>query len=118
MNLILRLLINAAALWVAAQLVNGISLDGGFGAILIVALIFGVVNAIIRPILTLFTLPAVILTLGLFIFVINALMLWLTSAMSSTLTVNGFGAALLGSIVISLVSWLLSIFLKDSDDKQ
>lgn len=116
MKILIRLLINAAALWAAAELVGGISLEGGVVAILIVAIIFGLVNALIRPILTLFTLPAIILTLGLFIFVINALMLWLTAAISNTLTVEGFGSALLGSIVISLVSWLLSIFLKDDDD--
>ena len=118
MKLIVRLLINAAALWVAAQIVRGISLDGGVVAILIVALIFGIVNAIVRPILAIFTLPAIILTLGLFIFIINALMLMLTDALSNTLSVDGFGSALLGSLIITVVSWVLSIVLNDKDDKQ
>ena len=118
MKLLIRLLINAAALWAAAEVVNGITLEGGFLTILIVALIFGVINAIIRPILTIFSLPFIIVTLGLFIFVINALMLMLTGALTSALTVNGFGAALLGSLIISIVSWFLGIFLNDDDNKK
>ncbi|WP_420629336.1 phage holin family protein [Candidatus Leptofilum sp.] len=117
MKLIIRLLINAAALWAAAQIVDGVTLEGSFATILFVALIFGIVNAIVRPILTIFSLPFIIVTLGLFVFVLNALMLMLTDAISSALTVDGFGAALLGSLVISVVSWLLGVFLKD-DDKQ
>lgn len=115
MKLIIRLLINAAALWAAAQIVNGITLQGSFFAILIVALIFGLVNALVRPLLTLFSLPFIVITLGLFVFVINALMLMLTGAISGALTVDGFGSALLGSFIISFVSWLLGIFLKDDD---
>ncbi|GJM40385.1 MAG: hypothetical protein DHS20C20_06670 [Ardenticatenaceae bacterium] len=117
MKLIIRLLINAAALWAAAQIVGGISLEGSFGTILVVALIFGVVNAIVRPILTLFSIPFIVVTLGLFIFVINALMLMLTGAISNALSVDGFGAALLGSLVITIVSWLLGVFLKDDEKK-
>lgn len=115
MKLIIRLLINAVALWAAAQLVTGISLEGNLITVLFVALIFGLVNAIIRPILTIFSLPFIVVTLGLFIFVINALMLWLTSALIGALSVSGFGAALLGSLVISLVSWVLGEVLKDDE---
>jgi len=115
MKLIIRLLINAAALWAAAEIVNGISLEGSFGAILFVALIFGLINALVRPIITILSLPFVLVTLGLFLLVINALMLMLTAAISNSLSVEGFGAALLGSLVISVVSWFLGVFLKDDD---
>lgn len=118
MKLIIRLAINAVALWVAAQLVAGISLSDNLTSILLVALVFGIVNAIVRPILAIFTLPAILLTLGLFIFVINALMLMLTGWLTSALTVEGFGAALLGSLIISIVSWFLSVFLKDDNEHE
>jgi putative membrane protein len=118
MKLLIRLLINAAALYAAAELVGGISLEGSFGTILIVALIFGVINAIVRPILTIFSLPFIVVTLGLFLLVINALMLMLTASLSSALYVEGFGAALLGSLVISVVSWFLGVFLKDDDKRR
>lgn len=124
MNLILRLAINAAALWVAAALVPGIGF-GGEGqqqltTVLVVALIFGIINALIKPIIAFFTCPFYLLTLGLFTFIVNALMLMLTAAIANTLgqpfVVEGFGAALIGSIVVSLVSWVLSIFVHDDDD--
>ena len=118
MKLLIRLLINAAALYAAAELVGGISLEGSFGTILIVALIFGVINAIVRPILTIFSLPFIVVTLGLFLLVINALMLMLTASLSSALYVEGFGAALLGSLVITIVSWFLGVFLKDDEKRR
>ncbi len=123
MSLLLRWLINAVALLVAAWLVPGIRL-GAAGrhatardwlALAAVALIFGIVNAIIRPILIILSLPLEILTLGLFTFVINALMLLLTSGISQRLSlgfhVDGFITALLAALVISVVSFLLSRFL-------
>jgi putative membrane protein len=113
MKLIIRLLINAAALWVAAYLVTGIDLDGSAAAILIVVLVFGLVNAIIKPILKLFSLPAVILTLGLFTLLINAAMLGLTAAVTDALTIDGFLPAILGAIVISIVSAVLSFLVPD-----
>ncbi len=113
MKLFIRLVINAIALWAAAELVDGILLTGEIGGILIVALIFGLINAVIGPILKILSFPFIIVSLGLFILVINALLLWLTAALSSNLSVSGFGSAFLGAIIISLVSWLLSIFLKD-----
>jgi putative membrane protein len=116
MKLILHLLINAAALWVAVHLVRGISYQGGPVPFLGVALVFGVVNVLVKPLATLFSLPFVVLTLGLFLLVINALMLWLTSALAGTLGlrfhVAGFVPALLGSIVVSFVSLVLSAFVK------
>ncbi len=117
MKLIIRLIINAIALWAAAYLVNGIHLTDKIGGVLIVALIFGLINAIIRPILKLLSFPFIIVTLGLFTLVINALMLMLTDALASDyLAVAGFGAAFWGAIVISLVSWLLNVFLKDDKE--
>lgn len=117
MKLILRILITMAALYAASRWVNGISTDGSVLALAGVALVFGVVNALVKPILTLLSLPVVMLTLGLFLLVVNALMLMLTSAISSSLGlgfhVAGFVPALIGSIVISLVSFLLSTLIPD-----
>lgn len=120
-KLILRLVINAAALWVAAQVVPGIRLGEGaevaVTSLLLVALIFGLINALIKPIVQLVTCPAYILTLGLFTFVVNAAMLQLTAWVSSgVLRVDRFWDALLGGIVISIVSTLLSIFVSEDDD--
>ena len=120
MRLILRILINAAALWAAVHLVSGIHFTGSTINLLCVALVFGILNAIVRPILFFFSLPLLIITLGLFTFVLNAIVLLLTSALSSRLGlgffVDGFGAAFWGAIVISIVSMLLSIFVHDSRD--
>ncbi len=113
MRLIIRILVNAAALWVAAKIVAGIDLTGNIWGILLVALIFGVVNAIIKPIVKLLSLPALILSLGLFTLVINAAMLALTAAVTDNLSVDGFLPALLGALVISVVSAVLSSVLSD-----
>ena len=116
--MIWRLLINAAALWAATRLVPGISFDGDWRLLFVVALVFGVLNVSVRPVLMLLTLPFLIVTLGLFTFVLNALMLWLTSAISDALGlgfhVEGFGAAFLGALVVSVVSFLLSFFVGSS----
>ena len=114
MHFLLRLLINAAALWVAIQLVGGIDHQGSVWSLLFVALVFGVLNASVRPLFLLLSLPMVIVTLGLFMFVINALMLLLTGWVSGLLGlgfyVEGFWAAFLGGLIVSVVSLLLSIF--------
>lgn len=114
MQFLLRLLINAAALWVAIRFVPGITFEGDWPRLFGVALLFGVLNAIIRPILFILTLPFLIVTLGLFTFVLNAFMLWLTSAMSDLFglrfNVDGFGAAFVGALVITVVSFALSMF--------
>jgi putative membrane protein len=118
MEFVLRLLLNAAALWVALRLVSGITYHGGVLGFLAVALVFGVVNAVAKPLLALFSLPLLILTLGLFTLVINALVLWMTSGLSGALglgfRVSGFGAAFLGGLVISVVNVLLSWFVSRS----
>ena len=118
MAFIVRLLVNAAALWVATRIVPGVSYSGGALPLLGVALVFGVVNAVIRPVAKLLTFPIIILTLGIFALVINGLMLMLTSALSSALGlgfhVGGFWAAFWGALVVSLVSTLLSLFFRDA----
>ena len=114
MQIIWRLLINAAALWAATRIMPGISCDGDWWTLLVVALIFGVLNVSVRPLLWFMTLPLLIVTLGLFTFVLNALMLWLTGVVSEWLGlgfhVEGFGAAFLGALVVSVVSFMLSLF--------
>ncbi len=112
-NFVIRLLVNALALWAAAQLVSGISLDGGYGQILMVALIFGLLNAVLKPILLIFSIPFLILTLGLFALVVNGAMLLITARLTDHLTVSGLGAAVLGSLVISIVTMLLGRALED-----
>ena len=112
MFFVLRLLLNAAALWVALKIVSGISFDGGVLAFLGVAVVFGVVNAVVKPLLQIFSIPLLLLTLGLFALVINGLVFWLTAALSSGLGlgfhVSGFWAAFLGGLVVSVVNILLS----------
>jgi len=118
MLIIVRLLINAAALWAATRVVPGISYDGDWSTLIFVALVFGVINVAVRPIAMLLTLPFLIITLGLFTFVLNGLMLWLTGAVSDGLGlgfhVAGFGAAFLGAFVVTVVSFLLSMFVVSS----
>ncbi len=113
MQLILKLLINAAALWAAGELIGGIELTGDFWTILLVALIFGVVNTLIKPVLKVLSFPVIILSPGLFTLVINAAMLALTAQVSDALSIDTFWSAVLGAIVISIVSALLNTFLPD-----
>jgi putative membrane protein len=110
---LLRVLINAAALWVAASLIPGIGLVD-LGATLLAALVLGLINAIVRPVLIFLTLPITLVTLGLFIFVLNAFCLWLTSRLVPGFEVHGFFAAFFGALVISAVSWLLTAFVSDA----
>lgn len=107
MLFLVRLLINAAALFAVAYLVPGVHVTGWVGA-LVAALVLGIVNAILRPILIILSLPLEILTLGLFTFVINALLFWFVGHLGIGLVVDGFWPALFGSIVLWIVSWVLS----------
>jgi putative membrane protein len=120
MRFLIRLLVTAAALWVAVRFVPGIEYRGHWAGLLAVALVFGLVNAIIRPILFLLTCPLVLATLGLFVFVLNGLMLWLTGELSGALgidfTVTGIVPAILGALCVSVVSTILSIFVGNPDD--
>ncbi len=113
MPFLIRLLVNAAALWVATQVVPGVSYAGGPVPMLGEALVFGVLNASLRPVAKILTFPLIIVTLGIFALVINGLMLWLTSSLSSALGlgfhVSGFWAAFWGGLVVSLASMMLSM---------
>jgi putative membrane protein len=121
MRFFIRLLINAAALWVATRVVSGVTFTGDPVYLLLVALVFGLMNALVRPVLTMLTCPLLILTLGLFTFVINGVILWLTSALSGKLGigfhVSGFWAAFWGALVVSIVSILLSLLIPDPDKR-
>jgi len=114
MPFLLRLLINAAALWAAIQLVDGIEHRGSWWSLLFVALLFGLLNASIKPLLKLLSLPIIILTLGLFLFVINALMLlmtgWVSGLFNLGFYVDGFWDAFLGGLIVTVISLVLSIF--------
>ena len=121
-NLIIRLLANAVALAVAAWLVSGITIEGATTGrriltLLIVAAIFGVINAFVKPIVKLLSLPFIILTLGVLLLFINAFMLWLTSWITGKLDVqfhvDGFWSALWGAIIITVVGMILNIFLPE-----
>jgi putative membrane protein len=122
MPFLIRLIVNAAALWVATQLVPGVSHAGGPLPMLGVALVFGVVNAILRPVAKILTFPLIIVTLGIFALVINGLMLWLTSSLSSALGlgfhVSGFWAAFWGGLVVSVVSTILSMLVAEPKQKE
>jgi len=123
MKLLIRWAITAFALFVAAWLVPGITVDSsGWVIYAAMAVILGLVNAVIRPILKLLTCPLIVLTLGLFTLVINALTLWLSSLIAVRwfnldFHVETFWAALLGSVIVSIVSVVLSIFVKDDDEE-
>lgn len=114
MRLIVRLLINAVALAVAAWAVPGIRYEG-YGALVLMALVFGAVNALIRPIVMILSCPVLILTLGLFTFIINALMLMLAGSFANmfgiAFFVDRFSSAFLGAIIVSVVSIILSLLL-------
>jgi Predicted membrane protein len=107
LHLLFRWLLNAAALLLVAYLYPGVEVTS-FGAALLAAIVLGLVNAVIRPILLVLTLPVTILTLGLFIFVINALLFWLAAEIVGGFHVAGFWAALVGSILYSVITLVTS----------
>jgi putative membrane protein len=122
MSLIVRLVVNAIALWVATVIISGVEIESASTqnrvlTLVAVAAIFALVNIVVRPVVRLFSLPLYIVTLGLFTFVVNALMLWLTSWIAGQLdvpfNVDGFWPAVLGGLVVSFVSWLLNLLLPD-----
>ena len=111
---IFQILINAGALYVAVYLLEGITFVGEWWKLLLVALAFSLLNTYLRPILRILTLPITVITMGIFLLVINAAMLLLTSAISDQLSlgfhVADFGSAFLGAIVVAVVGWILSMF--------
>lgn len=122
MKLLLRWAISAFSIFVAVWLVPGITVEqNGWALYAVMAVILGLVNAFIRPLLKLLTCPLIVLTLGLFTLVINGLTLWLSAAIANGVFavgffVDGFWSAFLGALIISVVSVLLSTFVKDKDD--
>lgn len=110
LGFVIRLLIGALGLWLASELVPGIAVHGAW-TLLGAALLLGIVNAVVRPLLVILTLPITVLTLGLFLLVINAATLGLVAWMLDNFTIAGFWPALLGAIVVSVTGWLASYFI-------
>ncbi len=110
---VFRLVITGLGLWAAETIVPGVRIDG-WGNLIVAALLLGIVNAVIRPIILILTLPLTILTLGLFILVVNGISLALVAWLMPSFSLSGLGAAILGSIVVGLTSWLASAFVGGS----
>ena len=122
MKFLIRLSVTAAALWVAVRFVPGIEYQGDWVALFGVALVFGLVNAVIRPILFALTCPLVLLTLGLFVFVLNGMMLLLTATIAAefgiAFSVSGILPAMIGALVVGVVSSALNIFVGEEKKEQ
>jgi putative membrane protein len=112
MGFLIRVLVNALAIFLTAAVVPGIEIRGALAA-LGAGLVLGLVNAVVRPVLLILTFPLTLLTLGLFLFVLNGLCLWLTSLVVKGFEVQGFWAAIFGALIVSVVSWVLTAFLSD-----
>ena len=112
MLVLLRIVVNAAAIALAAAVIPGIQVSGTVAA-LIAGIVFGLVNAIVRPILIVLTLPITLVTLGLFIFVLNAICFWLTSMLVPGFDVRGFWPAFLGALLVSVVSWIVNAVVRE-----
>jgi len=115
MNLLIRWGLNALALWLTTQLHVGLSFSRpGLGPLLLAALVLGLVNAVVRPLMILLTLPLTVLTLGLFLLLVNALAIGIVAALTP-LSVSGFGGAILGALVLSIISAVLSRLFSDEE---
>ncbi len=108
MKLIVRWMLLSAALLLVAHLYRGVTVDS-FGSAMLAAFVIGLFNTLVRPLLVLLTLPVTLLTLGLFLFVINALMFWAAASMLDNFNVTGFGAALIGSLIYSLCGMVIDV---------
>ena len=117
---LVRWFVAAIALYAAVKLVPGISYDGGWATLAAMALLFGLVNAFVRPILTFLSCPLIIMTLGVFLLVINGLMLLVASRLAALFGVgfyvDSFGSAFWGALVVSIASFVLNLFLRDEDE--
>ena len=113
MRLLLRWLVIAVAVYLVTELLPGVTVEGGIGSYLLVAALFGIINAVLGPVLKVLTLPITLITLGLFVLVVNAALFGLTAALTDRLTVDGFGSAVLGALIISVVSWAGNRLLED-----
>jgi putative membrane protein len=112
MGFLIRALVNTVAIWLATEIVPGIHARGTV-TVVVAALVLGLINAIVRPILLVLTLPLTLVTLGLFLFVLNALCLWLTSVIVPGFEVRGFWAAFFGALIVSALSWAVNGFISD-----
>lgn len=110
---LVQVLLNAVALLIAAKLVPGIAWQGGILYLLLAGLVFGLINLIVKPLVTLLSLPLIVLTLGLFYLVVNALMLLLADFLLAGLQVAGFWPALLGGLVIGIFNWMVRAFARE-----
>ena len=113
MGFFLRVVVNILAIILAAAIVPGVRLDGVLAAIA-AGVLLGLVNAIVRPVLLILTLPITLVTLGLFLLVLNGLCFWLVASVVRGFTVSGFWAAFLGALVVSVVSWVVTALVSDS----
>jgi putative membrane protein len=112
MGFLIRVVVNAVAIWLATEIVPGIETRSGT-TLIVAALVLGMVNAIVRPVLLVLTFPLTLVTLGLFLFVLNAACLWLTSAVVPGFDVRGFWPAFWGALVVSALSWAVNGFVSD-----
>ncbi|HYL54485.1 MAG TPA: phage holin family protein [Gemmatimonadales bacterium] len=113
MGFFFRLLITALGLWAATKIVPGVQING-WGNLLVAALLLGIVNAVIRPVILILTLPLTVLTLGLFILVVNGISLSVVAWLMPGFTLSGLGSAILGSVIVGLTSWFASTFVGGS----
>ncbi len=114
---LIRWMITAVSVMCAAGLIQGIGFSGNLGVLLGASLLLGIINALVRPFLLLLSLPFIIATMGLFIFVVNALLLLFVSKVIPGFVVEGFWSAFFGAIIVSLVSWILSSYFRTSDGR-
>lgn len=110
MSFVFKIAVTALAVWVAVQLLDGLDYTGGVGGLVVIAIVMALVNAVARPIVTFFSIPLVLLTLGLFLLVINALMfglvIWISEGLGLGLTSTGTGATFIGALIVTVVSWI------------
>lgn len=114
---LLRWLVTTVAVFVATRIVPGVSDSGQWGSLLGASLLLGILNAFVRPVLLLLSLPWIVVTMGIFILVLNALLFWMVSALIPGFSIAGFWSAFFGALVVSLVSWPLSCLFRSSDGK-
>jgi putative membrane protein len=114
MRFILRVLAAALGFWIASRIVHGVHVHG-LASLLLAGLLLGIFNALVRPILTLLTLPLTIITLGLFLFVVNGLTVWLVTVFIHGVSIGGLWPAILTSVIISLTSWVANLVLGERE---
>ena len=115
MRFVLRALAAAAGFWVASRLVHGVYIEG-VTSLLLAGLVLGILNALVRPILTVLTFPLTIITLGLFLFVVNGVTVWLVTVFIHGVRIPGLWDAILTSVIISIITWVTSMVLRDGEE--